>query len=499
MDQPAAVRESLPKHVWSRQLARAVFAFLCVETLFSTAYRSVSLSAHSITLSWAAGIAILAVTLVCFRKREEILIFFAALAADSHRFGNRWFSFWLVLGLAIRILWALCFPITLKSDNIAYFTGAEQLAFHHSYPGAFWPPGFALFLTPFIAVLGARPWVVLLCCLLLFSATYFITLALARSFARPNADPQTNDLSARIACMLVAVWPTYFTLAQVNAKETLLAVLIPASILLYLKSDSLSGRLRLPCLIGAGMCVGGSALTQPSFLLFPSVILLFEFLRRGLLATPILRTAIFSLAMLLVILPWADRNYHLFHRVVLISTNGGSVFYRANNPDANASYSPRGEFALPADEFLADKQGYAAGEAWIRANPAAFTVLMIRKQVNYLGDDGIGVYESLKRDLDPSPLLYGLAKGICNFFWLALWFLILLGTPTLFRQRSWLVWFGLCCLPMLYQWAIDAVFESAGRHHVPYIPLIAVTVGIILGNQHRPHISTPAPHLTLLT
>ena len=48
--------------------------------------------------------------------------------------------------------------------------------------------------------------------------------------------------------------------------------------------------------------------------------------------------------------------------LVLISTNGGSVFYRANNLLANASYSPEGQEPLPKDEFAADKKGYKAAD-----------------------------------------------------------------------------------------------------------------------------------------
>ena len=64
-------------------------------------------------------------------------------------------------------------------------------------------------------------------------------------------------------------------------------------------------------------------------------------------------------------------------------------------------------------------------------------VLMVRKQVVYLGDDAFGPYESLKRDLDPSVALYASAKGVSNLFWLALWTVLLLGFPVLFRLGNW--------------------------------------------------------------
>ena len=36
--------------------------------------------------------------------------------------------------------------------------------------------------------------------------------------------------------------------------------------------------------------------------------------------------------------------------------------HRANNPLANASYSPEGQEPLPKDEFAADKKGYKAAD-----------------------------------------------------------------------------------------------------------------------------------------
>ena len=110
----------------------------------------------------------------------------------------------------------------------------------------------------------------------------------------------------------------------------------------------------------------------------------------------------------------------------------------------------------------------------------------IEKQVVFLGDDALGAYETLKRDLNPSVALYSSVKGVSNLFWLASWTVILLGFPLLFRPQNWQLWFGLLFLPLLYQWVIDSVFESGPRHHVPYVALIAVLVGMVLSLAVQP-------------
>jgi len=228
--------------------------------------------------------------------------------------------------------------------------------------------------------------------------------------------------------------------------------------------------------------MGFAALTQPGYLLFPSVLIGFELLRARRLLKAAARVTVFSIAMLSIITPWTVRNYIVFHRIVLISTNGGSVFYRANNSNANAQYEPESEASLPKDEFEADKLGYKMGEDWIVHNPKAFAVLMIRKQVVFLGDDALGAFETFKFHIDhPSPL-YAPAKAISNLFWLVLWSVMFLGFPLLFKLENWRLWYGILFLPFLYQWAIDSVFESGPRHHVPYAALIAVLVGMVLSS-----------------
>ena len=457
---------------WRRPLAEGAFLLICAETIFSVPYRSVFLATHSAPLSWVAALVVCAVVALCYRWREAILNSLGRLAAGGWKSDRAWFGFWLIFGLAARLAWAVRFRVTLKSDGLAYFLDAKSLATQHTFSGAYWPPGFSLFLAPFFDVFGAHVWVTVLCALLLFAATYGMTYLLAERLR--------GGVASRIAAMLVAVWPTYVTITGVNCKETLLAFLITAALFLYLKADERGRGVRLGFIFGAGMLLGFCSLTQPGYMLFPGVVFLFELLRKRTFFGAVGRTIVFTLALVAVILPWTYRNYLAFHRVVLISTNGGSVFYRANNPEANASYSAEGEEALPKDEFAADKEGYRAAEAWIVHHPGDFAALMVRKQVVYLGDDGIGVYESMKRGLHPSAKLYGAAKLVCNLFWLAAWVVLLLGVPKLFRLRSWPIWYGICFLPLLYQWAIDSVFESGSRHHLPYVALVSIMVGIVI-------------------
>ena len=75
---------------------------------------------------------------------------------------------------------------------------------------------------------------------------------------------------------------------------------------------------------------------------------------------------------------------------VIVSDNGGDVFYRANNSLANGTYVYEGQTILPEDEVQRDRMGYQLGKHWIVSHPLQFLWLAERKLTFLLGDDGVG-------------------------------------------------------------------------------------------------------------
>ncbi len=451
-----------------RVLARWFFLALCLETIFSVAYRSVSLAVSSVRVSFVAGIIALVLAALVLRSHARI----AALCASVSTWQppRAWYVSWLLFGVVARLAWHHVFHTVPRSDGRTYYNLATSLALAHHYDGAFFPPGLPLFEAPFIRLLGAHFWVAALFTLLTFLGTFAMVRLLGRELG--------GEPVAAIACALLALWPNDIAAVGSNPKEALLALLVTTSLWLYLRARRASGGTQLGCVALAGLLVGCAALTQPAFLLFPCVLIGCELLWRCRTLAGLKRLVVLGLATLAAIAPWTARNYALFHRPVLISVNGGSVFYRANNPRANAQYSPAGPESFGSDPFKSSEEGYRAARLWIRQHPVDFAKLMVRKQVVYLGDDSDRIYESLKRDQQPRTAVYAAFKLLANLFWMGLFLFLVAASTWLFRTRNWRLWYGLCVLPLLSQWAIDSVFEAGARHHVPYLGLLSVLVAI---------------------
>jgi hypothetical protein len=107
--------------------------------------------------------------------------------------------------------------------------------------------------------------------------------------------------------------------------------------------------------------------------------------------------------------------------------------------------------------------------------------LAIRKEVLFLGDDGQGAFETLKRGLGIEGASYLFWKGVSNASWWLLWITILAmlfekwNSPV--AQNPLLV---ATMLAFLYLLAIHSVFESGAKYHEPLIGFLSVLASQIV-------------------
>jgi 4-amino-4-deoxy-L-arabinose transferase-like glycosyltransferase len=469
-------------HGVSRLIA-ALALWIALQALFSVPRLSWELVASGggggsvgIVLGFAA--ASLAAGLV-WRGRNHGRRLLARIAGRLERIPRGvWIGGMLLLGLALRILWVRIFTAPQASDGQTYTELAAQLTRGEAYrtPGsgtwAEWPPGYPLLLAATFLITGINTGSIVLLNLVLFAGTLMSTDALARRLA--------GEGQARLAALLVAAWPNLVTTAGIAAKEMLVLFLVTTALTLWLDAGAApsAGAAAGPWL-AAGFALGLASLTQPAMLLFPGVLVAHDLLTGPRFLLPGGR-ALVSWVLLLVgvlapIAPWALRNQHIFHRPVLVSSNGGSVFYRANNPLATGGWTERGEKDLDhMTELEASDNGYRWGREWIRDHPGRFLALALHKQVLFLGGDAIGIYETLKRGLGLAGTLYMVLKGIANTWWWLLWLLILLTLATWRAPAALPPGALLLLLAVLYFWLLDSVFESGTRHHVPLAGVLAV-------------------------
>ncbi len=171
-----------------------------------------------------------------------------------------------------------------------------------------------------------------------------------------------------------------------------------------------------------------------------------------------------------VISPWTVRNYLVLGDFIPVSSNGGSVLYRAKNPLARGGYSTRGERdldALRGNEAEWNRTGVRWAVVWIKDNPLEFVELVFHKQRLFLANDYSGAYYAFNRFVQQKPDSTLLENTVANYFraagnfwWVSLW--ILVASSLLSRADHWrsIPSVMLLLLPLIYLLGIHSVFES---------------------------------------
>lgn len=422
--------------------------------------------------------------LAAFAFRASLANAVQALIARTANIPQRnWLIGVVASGLALRAAWAIAFPAGTSSDGAIYLALAHKLAAGETYfiagGHAYWPPGYPIFLTPWLLLPLPNTAIALLSNFLLFALTSVALWHLA--------DRVAGQQAARLATLLLAVWPNYLANSVTAEKENLLIFLLPAILLLYTqRSGTLWPRL------GAGVLLGFAALVQPSLLLFPSVLLCYELLRQRPWRYALASLAVLALGMALVITPWSVRNHKVFGEFLLISSNGGENLYRANNPLATGGYTKHGEVDLDhLGELERSRTGFALAKEWIGSHPREFGGLMLAKQMLFLGDDSFGQYVSIRLG-GGNEKVYLVTKLAANAFWFGLWACLLAmsfrggGSSDPALHTTLLLGYA-------YFFVLHSVFESGGKYHLPPLALLAALSAVLLANACKSYRSSQKP------
>jgi 4-amino-4-deoxy-L-arabinose transferase-like glycosyltransferase len=376
----------------------------------------------------------------------------------------------LVAGILLRLIWTLAFQPQPMSDGLTYLHFAGQLVAGEGFGDvgamAYWPPGYAYFLAVFLLFLPPTIAVFISQTLLFIGAAvgiYKVAQALGTSAA------------AGLSVALFALWPNLIALGGTPEKELLVTAL-----LVWAAHAGIRGTTKYIWL--TGLLLGCSALVQPATqLLIPvaAILLLFRFGARRWTLIPVL-----LLGAAIAIAPWTARNFLVFGQFKLISTNGGDVLYRANNPLATGGYTPVGEVDLSSlGELEREPLAKNLAVRWIGENPAAFVWLSLEKQILFMGDDAYGVYATFRSLGDKREArAYMLLKSGANFWWLLIW---LAATVRILQggsvgQSAFLV------IGWGFLFSLHSIFESGGRYHISMLWVLCILFGgLFLGTTKK--------------
>jgi hypothetical protein len=249
------------------------------------------------------------------------------------------------------------------------------------------------------------------------SAVGALGVLLVAALAGRLAGPRAAVAGAAIA----AVYPP---LVWVSAYAYSEAVFWPFGLFVVWSIDRLTPHhARLPALaFASGAISGGGVLLRAALTTFVPLAILWIGVRRGL------RPAIlFVLGLAVVITPWAVRNYAHHGRFVIVASDGGVTFWTGNNPlatgEGDMAANPELKEANAAlrarHPTLSEEQMepvyYQEALAWIRANPAAWLALEIKKLFYLVVPIGPSYTLHSTRYLVASVVSYGTLLSVAVF------------------------------------------------------------------------------------
>jgi hypothetical protein len=388
----------------------------------------------------------------------------------------------LASGVVAQVLVALLTQPVPNSDGQVYLFLADKLAHglpYQDYDGhrAFWPPGLPLFLSPFVTLFGAG---------LLAIATANVALFLIGAASAWHLGEQLFGRRAGLlAAVLFTAWPSRLLTAAVASKEnlTIAAVLAGTALCVRALGTQPMGKALGLC-VAAGLAFGFAAMAQPGLLLFVVLVpLSYRYFYRGRLLPYLACCAVIGICTALTLAPWEMRNCAIFDgKFCGVATNGGSVFYRANNPLATGEWTPEGEIPIThLPELEQNRLGFELGKRWIAEHPRQFLALAVRKLELLMRDDRYGAYWSVLRgggENHETSLKVGSATRLAAFqilnlvswlFWAVILAIAARKLIALARDGARLPG-GEAVLPLiyplLYSMAVFSVFESDRRQHM---------------------------------
>jgi 4-amino-4-deoxy-L-arabinose transferase-like glycosyltransferase len=377
--------------------------------------------------------------------------------------------------VAIRLAWVLLIQPALTSDSRFYFETGASLAAGDGYvaggePTAWRPPGYSGFLAMLFRIFWRSSFVAALANVVLYGILLIVWYGLVRELTH-------SESVARLAILVLAVYPNHIAYSSLVASETLALLLVTLGLYLFVLSKR--HRWAGPA---AGLVFGLGALVRPTVLLLPLIVggveLVGAYRRRS---RSELRGATASLlavhvAMVAVLVPWLARTHALFGHYVFANESGVTLLV-GNNPYATGGWRMddrvRGLVPARGDEFEDSTRATDYALDYAREHPVR-TLVLLPKKIGFLyAVDHDGAAWN-RRGFDQSKTVQRAALGVWAGLSDVFYWVVAIGAGVTLWRRA-MPRFGVVVL--IFFTAVYLPFFGTSRFHflaVPWLVLGAV-------------------------
>ena len=377
-----------------------------------------------------------------------------------------------ILGIAFiaRFLWAVVVPVIPVSDSDDYHTFALNLVQYGVYgwnpkePTAYFPPGTSAVYALIYSVFGSGQWAIKCFNLAIGVLIVFLTVELGSRWF--------NRTVGIVAGLLVGLWPVFIEYTTIIASEMPFAAALLGVLLLFDEICSNQKHFTWLAVVLGGL-IGFASLLRPTAILLPAL-LASVFYAQNRKFIPSLKLIFITAVLALVILmPWAARNYALFGEPV-ITTSAGANMWMGNNPTTTGFYQSPPSY-LGMNEVQVDRILRNEALTYIRQEPTAFATRTVVKALRLYERETIGVWWNTRGIERVFGSLGGTSiKVASQAFWMGA--LLLFGIGCYFSSRQGFASFA-ChsgITTLAYFTLVYATFLIQDRYHVPTDPIMAI-------------------------